>query len=232
MHRVFQLAAIGAVLAVTANADIIVLNFEGLQNSEGVLNYYDGGTGSDLSGPGPSYGITFTSNGTAYISNQNGGSGGFAGNPSGDTAFAFVNNSQPAIMDVAGGFTTGFSFYYSAINATGEIDIYSGLDGTGTILDSFTPPTTASGQGSNPVCVSDSFCPFFAYGVDFSGTAMSVVLTGTENNVAFDDITLGSDLPDVPEPTALSLAGLGLASLLVISRRRRNLRQDKIHAEC
>ena len=40
-----------------------VLTFEGLQNFERVENYYNGGTGSLGSGPGPGYGITFSSNG-------------------------------------------------------------------------------------------------------------------------------------------------------------------------
>ncbi len=233
MRRVIQLAIIGTVLIGSASADIIILNFEGLQNNEGVLSYYNGGLGSLGSGPGPSDGVTFTSNGNAYISDQDGGTGGFAGNPSGDTAFAFVNDGNPAIMDVAAGFTTGFSFYYSAINSTGPIDIYSGLDDTGTLLATFTPPTTPSGHGSNPACVNDSFCPFFAYGVSFSGTAMSVDFTGTENVVAFDDINLGSATPDVaPEPAAFGLVGLGLASLLLISRRQRKLQRDTIHTEC
>jgi len=38
-------------------------------------------------------------------------------------------------MDVAAGFTTGFSFYYSSADA-GSVDVYSGLDGTGTLLAS------------------------------------------------------------------------------------------------
>ncbi len=221
MRRIFQLAVLGAVFIACANADLIVLTFEGLQNDESVLNYYDGGYGS-VSGPGPSYGITFTSNGTAFISTNED----FAGNPSGDTAFTFVNDSNPAIMNVPAGFDTGFSFYYSAASDTGEIDVYSGLDGTGTELASITPPVTGNGYDSgNPACPDskDTFCPFFPLGVSFSGTAESVVFTNTEGLVAFDDITLGSDDPDIPEPAAFSLAGLGLASLLLISRRRRRL---------
>ncbi|MFY9727554.1 MAG: hypothetical protein WB579_06070 [Bryobacteraceae bacterium] len=223
MNKVFQLAALGAIFIASANASLIVLNFEGLQNDEGVLSYYDGGYGSLGSGPGPSYGVTFTSNGTAFISTNED----FAGNPSGDTAFTFVSDSNPAIMDVPAGFDTGFSFYYSAAYDTGEIDVYSGLDGTGTELASITPPVTENGyESGNPACPDskDVFCPFFPLGVSFSGTAESVVFTNTEGLVALDDITLGSDEPDdIPEPPAFSLAGLGLASLLVISRRRHNL---------
>ena len=39
----------------------VVLTFEGLQNNEQVLNFYNGGSGGSGSGPGPNYGITFGS---------------------------------------------------------------------------------------------------------------------------------------------------------------------------
>jgi len=203
---------LGAVLGATATAGTVVLTFEGLGNEEEVLSYFSGSTGSLGSGPGPNYGITFTSNGEVFLSADSD----FAGNPSGDAAFTFI--SDPGTMDVVGGFTTGFSFYYSAISAPGTISIYAGPDGTGALLASFSPPETPSEAGSGVCSSGDLYCPFFPDGVSFPGTAESVVFTGV---IALDDITLGSSTPGIPEPPAFSLLGLGLASLLVISRRRR-----------
>ncbi|MGD0047994.1 MAG: PEP-CTERM sorting domain-containing protein [Bryobacteraceae bacterium] len=226
MCRIFQLAALGTLLAATASADVIVLSFDGLQDDEAVLDYYNGGYGSKGSGPGPGDGITFTSNGTAYISINNGGTGQFAGTPVGDTAFTFLTGDT-ATMNVPAGFTTGFSFYYSEVFNSETIYIWSGLNATGTLLATVPLPITPSEQGSNPACsnADDTFCPFFALGVTFVGTAESVDFSGAEGQVAFDDITLGSDTPGVPEPAAFISLGFGLASLLVFSGRQRKLQQ-------
>lgn len=48
------------VSAMNASASSFGLNFGGLNDGEEVLNYYNGGFGSQGSGPGPNFGITFT----------------------------------------------------------------------------------------------------------------------------------------------------------------------------
>jgi PEP-CTERM motif len=222
------IAVLGAVLSMTAKAAPIVLTFEGLQTEEQVLSYYNGGMGSLGSGPGPNFGITFNSDALAIINDDNSGGGNFAGNPSGDTALFFLSGAA-ATMDVPAGFDTGFSFFYSAINEGGTINVWSGLDDTGTLLTTITLPTTPSQVGSNAACTNPAeiFCPFFPLGVTFSGTAMSVDFGGTGDQIAFDDITLGSSTPGTgataPEPASIGMIGLGLASLLGISRRRRKV---------
>ena len=110
-------------------------------------------------------------------------------------------------MNVPGGFTTSFSFYYTAINDPGTITIWSGLDGTGTALLTIPLPVTPSQVFSDPACT-------FPLGATFSGTAMSVDFSGAEDQVAFDAITLGT-----PEPASFSLIGLGTALLLAAFRR-------------
>ncbi len=210
-----------AAFVTSANA-ATVLTFEGLANDETVNNYYNGGLGGSGSGPGPNYGITFESNALAIISNQDGGSGNFAGNPSGDTIVFFLTGSGD-VMNVAAGFTTGFSFYYSAINAPGTVTVYSGADATGTVLATLSLPVTAS-QAGNAVCGSDQFCPFVPFGVTFSGTAMSVDFSGTANQIGFDNITLGSSTPmsgNSPEPATYALMGAGLLAAGLFRPRRR-----------
>jgi len=223
MRRVFLAFAFVAMFALAANAGVVTLTFEGLQTSEGVLNYYNGGLGSLGSGPGPSYGITFGSDSLAIISAADGGGGNFDGNPSGDTILFFLGGPGD-VMDVAAGFTTGFSFYYSAPSYAGSVSVYSGLDGTGTDLGDLTLPLTPNGNSYGPPCSgSYTYCPWIPIGVTFAGTAESVIFTGTANYIGFDDVTLGASIPDqgTPEPGAFSLLGLGLASLGMYARRKK-----------
>jgi len=221
-------ALVAASLATApAFAAVEVLNFAGLNGAseEGPANYYNGGSGSLGSTGGPNYGISFGSD-TITCNGQPGGSCNTAEIPGGPGAnIVFFLTGTGDIMDVVGGFTTGFSFDYSAVNSPGSVTVWSGLDGTGTLLATLDLSTTPNGAG-DPNCSGASFCPFSAAGVTFAGTAESVNFTGTQNQIAFADITLGSSsaggTPAVPEPqnVALMLAGLGL--LGVSARRRLN----------
>jgi hypothetical protein len=224
MRRLLLLIAILAALSLSATAGAVVLNFEGLQDQEQVLNFYNGGLGGNGSGPGPSDGITFDTNALALISDQNGGSGDFAGEPSCCTAFFLTGTDS--VMNVAGGFTTGLSLFYSAVSDPGVVSIYSGLNDTGTLLATLNLPATGDGLGVG-TCGLDDFCPFVSAAVAFAGTAMSVDFSGTASQIAFDDVTL-QGTPDAtvtgtPEPGGFSLLALGLVSLMAIAMRRRKL---------
>jgi hypothetical protein len=208
------LFAILLLAAYSAQANVITLTFEGLGDQTPVGNYYNGGGG-------PNFGIQFGPDALSIISGCCGGSGNFSGSPTMPTILFFLTGPGD-VMDVAAGFDTGFSFYYSAINQPGVVDVWSGLDATGTLLASIQLPVTPSGGA--PECTYGAFCPWFPVGVTFSGTAMSVNFSGTANQIGFDNITLGSDTPTpgVPEPSTITLLGLGLATGLggMIRRRR------------
>lgn len=195
--------------AIPSRAATITLTFDGLQNLEQILDYYDGGTGGFGSGPGPDYGITFGADARATIE------GNFSGNPSPPGILFFFGDA--AIMNVAAGFDTGFSFYYSAANLAGSVTVYDGLDGTGNVLTTLDLPVTPTLPGG---AIYDNWVPI---GVLFDGIARSVSFSGTENQIGFDNITLGSDTPTpvVPEPSSIVLAGLGGLGLLARRGRRR-----------
>jgi hypothetical protein len=212
-------AATTAILSGPTHATI-AMNFDSLQNGELVNDYYDGGSGSLGSGPGPDYGITFAN---AYVLNEYSNNEGLLATP--PNSITFLSGSG-AIMDDAAGFTTGFSFNYSAPFDTGLVTIWSGLDGTGTELASFTLPTTSNGVDMDG-CGGHNYCPLYAYGVTFSGVAESVNFSGTANYVVYDDITLGSATPitGIPEASTWAMLALGFAGVGALTHiRARRLR--------
>jgi hypothetical protein len=193
------------------------ITFEGLKDEEPILNYYNGGLGGNGSGPGPNNGIVFGSDALAIIQVSAGGTGHFANNPSGDTVAFFLTGAGD-VMNVPGGFGTGFSFYYSAISSPGAVYVYSGPDDTGTLLASLNLPVTPE-TFPVPDGGAEYFDNWGSFGVNFAGTAMSVNFTGTANEIAFDNITINSSSPAVPEPASISLLALSVPMLL---RRRRS----------
>jgi hypothetical protein len=213
--------------ASTAFADVVVLNFEGIntpyptENYAAIENFYNGGT-SSVGTSGTNYGITFSSNALAICLNTPGEvcsntSRGGQGDPTSQEGGLFFLTGDNTFMDDPGGFTTGFSLYYAAINSPGSLSVYSGLDGTGTLLATLDLPTTPS---TCPGTYDAGFCPFVPIGVAFSGTAESISFAGVANQIVFDDVTFGSSTPGqpstVPEPSSFALmltaAGAGVGA--------------------
>ena len=238
MGRSFQNAMSGAIAAgllslvgPICSAGVINLNFEGIDtypdgNTVLIQNYYNGGSASN-GAIGPNYGVTFSSGAlllcldTSVSTGCSNASKGGQGVPGSDDFAMFFPSTNPT-MDVAGGFDTGFAMAYSnAFATTLGIQIWSGLDGTGTLLASGSLPGTGDGA-SNPACFSSDYCPFSAFSLGFSGTAQSVVFTGTGNQSVYDDITFGSTslTSSAPEPGSglMIFAGL-LISAAAYGRR-------------
>ena len=214
-------------LATVAHAAVIDLNFEGINSTYPsayafINGFYDGGTSSDGTS-GPNYGVTFSPNAQAICLNSlsvvcsDTSRGGLA--PSSAEGALFFLSGADTDIDVAAGFTTGFSFNYTAPFDTGTVTVWSGLDGSGTMLASFGLPTTSSGCPG----YSAFFCPFVPIGVAFSGTAESIEFGGVANEIVLDDVTFGSSTPGVPEPAAWATMLAGLAGAGAMIRRRRSL---------
>jgi hypothetical protein len=232
MKPALRIAAATMALGLTsaAYASTIDLTFENIApypNSNNVLieNYYDGGT-SSIGTTGPNFGVTFSSNALLICLNtlstdcSNTSRGGL-GDPNSQLGALFFLSGSQTFMNVAAGFTTGFSFNYVSAHDSGSVGVYSGLDGTGALLASLSLSPNA---GSCPG-YSAPFCPFSPIGVSFSGVAESVSFAGVANQIVFDDVTFGRSTPGVPEPSAwalilLGFMGLGLVDIGKVKLRR------------
>jgi len=216
--------------ASAASADVVVLNFENIApypsaNNVLVQDFYNGGT-SSIGTSGTNYGVNISDTGLLICLNTPGTfcsntSRGGQGDPNSQLGGLFFLSGSETFMNVAAGFDTGFSFFYTAISQGGAIQVFDGLNGTGNLLATLNLSTTASACDGT---YGAAFCPFVAAGVAFSGVAKSVSFGGVANQIVFDDITFGSVTPGnpgVPEPTTWAMMIGGLALTGAALRRRR-----------
>ena len=185
--RVFIYILFIALAAVQLNAQSKgTLGFNGLKNLEFIQNYYNGGTGSLGSGPGPDYGLTFTSNAQAIISAAKGGSGNFINNPGGGPVM-FFQTGKSVTVSWANGLPIAVLFYYSALKS-GTATVYDGQNGTGNVLAGIALSPNDSG------CTGYLLCVWSAVGVPLSTAAGSIVFGGTSDYIAIGSIKFGSKL--------------------------------------
>jgi hypothetical protein len=185
-----------------------LLNFIGLQSGQPVGTFYDG---SGTAGT-PNYGIFFSSNFIGLRpSSLNLGAGSLGPDPN-STPYIYISNSTlPGVMNVENGFTSGLNFFYASL-ANETVTVWSGINGTGTVLASMT--LSASCLGSPTGCL------WFDTGLHFSGTAQSVTFSGPGNSIGLSNITLGQSITAVPEPSSIYLFGIGLFCICTYQFRR------------
>ena len=205
------IVATSMLAATSASAAVVTLDFEGIGNFSPVGNFYNGGAGTN-------YGIQFSPTTLALVDSDAGGNGNIANEPSSNTVMFFLDASN-AILDVAAGFDTGFSFFYSS-STTASVNVYDGLGATGNLLASLVLAAQFSENCSGDP--NGAFCNFSPIGVLFGGIAKSIDFGGTANQIAFDNITLGSAAPGispVPLPAAAWLFGSALLGFAGFKRR-------------
>jgi hypothetical protein len=190
-----------------ARGDPFLLTFEGLQNGEPVLNFYNGGTGGFGSGPGINFGASFTSEAWALKKV-------FPGDPSATVMFLTDGSPTPgltavsATLNVTPGFSHDVAFDFYLIDSSGSATVWSGPNGTGTMVASVM---------LNPVS------SFTTVDLPFTGVAHSMVLSGFNQQIAFDNIRSPITFTIVPEPPmALLLTAVGVVVLAFRARPARS----------
>lgn len=211
-----------------ALAAVTVLDFEGIApvsngSTVQIGGFYNGGT-SSAGTSGPNYGISIPYASLVLCLNTpdiycSGSSRGGFGDPGSQHAALYALSF--GTIDVAAGFTDGFSLFYEAIKGPSTAAVYAGLGGTGTLLASFNLPQTPS------TCpgFDSPFCPFFPAGASFAGVAHSVRLS-SNGDIAFDDLTFGSAVPGQPVPEPGSTP-VGVAAAMLAWWRWRRAAQGK-----
>lgn len=201
--KMFKKLAVAAALSLTlpAFADVVFLDFEGIaapNTSAPIGNFYAG------------LGVSFSDNALA-INGYNG-----TGEPS-PTSVLYFLEGDAATLNYANGFNTGFSFYYSSNSDNGMVTVWDGLNSTGNVLAQF-----ALSRQYDTGCTGGGYCNWDPIGVAFAGTAHSIDFAGAPNYIAFDNVTFGTDVPVVPEPSTYALMVLGLAGIGFVARRRKS----------
>lgn len=164
------------------------LTFNELQIGEQALNFYNGGLGSQGTGPGPSYGISFTPD---FVT----ATGGVI-SPDFNILQSERLTNASGIMNVSGGYSGLFSFYYMA-GQSASAQLFSGLNGAGSIVStlSLSVASTWTPAGGNV------------------GLFQSIVFTGT--GLAVDNITFGGLV--IPEPVTMTLLFTGSAFFFALA---------------
>lgn len=202
--KMISAAALALSAMTPAFAGNALIDFESVTSFASVGAHYDGG--ADGAGVvGPALGVAFTGDAMGlandFVSY-------FSHAPSPLGVMAPVG--ADATMNVAAGFTGAVSFAYAASQFVSQVNVWSGLNGTGEVLASFNLVKNAQ-RG----CGDSAFCRFDTMSSTFEGTAHSMTFGNAANVAAFDDIRITA----VPEPTAALLMSLGLASLFLARRR-------------
>ena len=223
-----------ASLAGAAHASTITLTLGGLHTGDFLDNYYDGGFGSTTNtgtvlnvGPGPNLGFTFSPNADVQSAGHSSstGNGKFENNPSGQSQILYFSNNtttNPSVMDFAVGFDS-FSFNYSfsgnsSANDGETVSIWSGLNGTGSLLDTLS--LNAATQAVSCTSSFDAYCTWMSITASgFKGAESAVFGPNSQTlSTEFDGLQLTPSA--VPLPAAGWLLLSGLIGMGAASRRR------------
>ena len=204
-----------------------VLSFGNERNEASIGNFFDAGNDSlpQYDGTGPNDNVIFSANAVALKNAAASGTGKFENNPSGANGvlyFSYSSTTTPYLNMANGQTITGLSVGYSLLDNLssygGSVKLWSGLNGTGTLLYSL----ALSASTSPTACTSgsDEFCSW------------STASTGAANFGAAESVSFGSNstaigtefdslqLTTVPLPGTSGLLAAGLVLLGLATRRR------------
>jgi len=206
--KILHAAALCLLTASPALAGNITIDFEQPSSFASIDQFYNGGTDSNGVAGGSSVGVTF---GLDDLAVQNDVLGPYFSNAPSPIGLMSAVGPETA-MNVEHGFTDVSLFYATPEDVAAGVQVWSGLNGTGTLLASFDLTKNSDPAGSaNPYGTWTQ-----VFGGSWSSTAHSVTFVNSVGFAGFDDISVSTP---VPEPTTAMLAVLGIAGLVVARRR-------------
>jgi hypothetical protein len=208
--KLFSTAAAVAALTLAASAparaDMLVDVLLDFENASGYFNTLPDQV---VNGVAVTYGadaIGLVNDGTG-----NGVNGEFFTNAPSATG-VLLGAGSDASINIGVGFVNSLSFFYSSsVAATDAVQIWSGLNGTGSLLASI-----SLGANATSGCSDSDYCHFDQLVANFSGVAHSVTFSPAYT-AAFDNVALQA----VPEPATNVALLAGLGALGLVARRRR-----------
>jgi len=202
--KIIAALAAGVLCAAPAFSASVTLDFEGASSFQSIDAFYNGGVdGGGASGA--NHGVLFGGDALALSNDELGPY--FSNAPTPGSILTAVG--LDAAMNVASGFSGTASFFYSSTAAT-TVGIFSGLNGTGDLLGTFTLLANSGNGCVGPLCHWDQAS------VDFTGLARSIQFGSAANVAGFDNVSVAP----VPLPAAIWLLGSSLLGLAGIRRRK------------
>ena len=156
----------GLLSAAPAFSAIVTLDFEGAGAYSFIDEYYNGGT-NESGASGTNFGVSF---GSAMLAVSNDADFTYHANAPTPGTIMSPTISEGALLNVASGFSGQASFFYSASLIEEQppmsVSVWSGLNGTGSMLATFTLASNATdGCAESGI----PFCNWDLATLDFSG---------------------------------------------------------------
>jgi hypothetical protein len=204
------IAALAATLfaAGPASSASITIDIDQPSSFGFIEQFYAGGTDS-LGLAGPDLGVAFGPDAMALRNDETGPF--FSGAPSPIGILTAVGSA--ATMNVAAGFVGEVSFWYSSAEAV-QVNVWSGIDGTGSVLKTFQLANNATSG-----CSASPFCNWEKLSLNLGAGAVgrSITFGDAGAMTGFDNVTVTA----VPEPESVVLLAFGLAGLGVAVARKK-----------